>query len=117
MSRFGDRLETRREINLGTDGRILHAVDTAEIADLAETGVAPHSNAERLFRPRVAPFDIQLSEPALHLRRHVEAGPRVLHRALSLRVAEEDHERVTDEFIDGAAMLKRDRRHLGEILI
>ena len=117
MSRLGDRLEPRREINLGTDGGVVHAVDAAEIADVAEAGVDAHAHAERLFRTRATPFDIELGQPALHLRRHIEAGPGVLHGALGLGVAEEDHQGITDEFIDGAAMLEGDRRHLREILV
>jgi len=60
MSRLGDRLETRREINLGTDGSIVHAVDAAEVANVAEASVDTHAHAERLFRTRAPPFDIEL---------------------------------------------------------
>src|SRR4029079_1865470 len=60
MSRLGDRLEALREINLGTNGGIVHAVDTAEIADVAEAGVDPHAHTERLFRTRSTPFHIEL---------------------------------------------------------
>jgi hypothetical protein len=60
VSRFGDRLEARGEINLGTDCGVFHAMHAAEIADVAEAGVDTHAHAERLFRARSTPFDIEL---------------------------------------------------------
>ena len=55
MSRLGDRLETRREINLGTDGGIVHAVSAAEVADVAEAGVDAHAHAgTAVLSPRYA---------------------------------------------------------------
>ena len=44
-------------------------------------------------------------------------GLGVLGHAFGLRIAEEDQDRVADELVDRAAMLERDRRHLGQILV
>jgi hypothetical protein len=53
----------------------------------------------------------------LHVERHAHARARVLGLALALRVAEEDQDRVADELVDRAAVLERDRGHLGEVLV
>ena len=65
----------------------------------------------------VAPFGIELGEPVLHLDRHAQAGLRILGFALGLGIAEEDQHGVADELVDRAAVLQRDRRHLGEIFV
>jgi hypothetical protein len=64
-----------------------------------------------------APLDRELRDALLHLERHAQARARVLGLALALRVAEEDQDRVADELVDRAAVLQRDRRHLGEVLV
>ena len=60
---------------------------------------------------------VELVEPSLHLHRHPQAGSRVLDHALRLGVAEERQDGVADELVDRGAMLQRDLRHLGEVLV
>ena len=53
---LGDRLEARREVRLGADDRVVHAVGAAEIADVAVAGVDAHAHAERLLDAAPAPL-------------------------------------------------------------
>ena len=48
---------------------------------------------------------------------HAHAGLRVGPVAPGLGIAEEDQHGVADELVDGAAVLMRDLRHLGEIFV
>ncbi len=45
------------------------------------------------------------------MRRHALASSIL---ARSLWIAEEDQDRVADELVEGAAVIERDLRHLGE---
>ena len=49
--------------------------------------------------------------------RHAHAGQRILLDALGLRIAEEGQDRVADIFVDGGAMIQRDLRHLGQVVV
>src|SRR5262245_65052772 len=60
---------------------------------------------------------MQFVEAMLHLLRHLQSGLRVLGIALGLRIAKENEDRVTDEFVDRAAVLERDFGHLGKVFI
>ena len=82
-------LQPRGEVRLGTDDRIVHPVVAAEIADIAEAGIDAHPHPERLLDAALAPFGIQLRQPALHLERHAQAGAGILGDALGLGIAEE----------------------------
>ena len=54
---------------------------------------------------------------ALHVDRHSETRLRIFRRALGLGIAEKDHDGISDEFIERAAILGRDVRHLREVLV
>src|SRR5438876_30848 len=61
-ARLRDRLQTRGEIGLGADDRVIHPVVAAEIADVAEAGVDAHPHAEGLFDAALSPLHVELGE-------------------------------------------------------
>ena len=110
-------LQPGGEVHLAADDRVVHPVLAAEVADGAIARVDADSKLEGLFQAGLAPFRLQLPHPPLHGDRHVDAGERILLYAPRLRIAEEGQDRVADIFVDGRAMLERDLRHLGEIVV
>ena len=65
----------------------------------------------------IAPSRAELLHALLHGDRHLDAGERVLLYASGLRIAEEDHDGVAHVLVDRGAVLQRDPRHLGQVLI
>ncbi len=105
------------EVHRAPDHGVVHPVGTAEIADRAIVGVDADPAPQRLLDSGVAPYACELRHPALHRDRHLDAGKRVLLDAAGFRVAEEHHDRVADIFVDRGAVLRRDLRHLREVMI
>ena len=64
-----------------------------------------------------APARIEFGDLALHGERHAQAGAGVFGDAFRLGIAEENQDGIADELVDGAAMLRGDLRHLGEVFI
>jgi hypothetical protein len=117
VSRFGDQLQARREVRLGSDDRIVHPVGAAEISDVAVAGIDTHPDAERVLHALIPPFHVQFSEPMLHVSRHVQTSLGVFRFPLGFRIAKKDQNGVADEFVNRAAVLKRDIGHFGKRFI
>ena len=117
MPGLGNRLQARREVHLCALDCIVHPIDAAEVSDVAEAGVDSNPRTEGLLHAVVAPFHMQFGQAVLHLRGHSQAGLRVFGIAFGFRIAKENQDGVTDEFVDRAAMLERDVGHLGKIFV
>src|SRR5215213_4772540 len=110
-------LEPRGEVHGAADDGVVHAVLAAEIADRAIAGVDADAAAQRRLDAGVAPGAGELADALLHGERHRDAGERVLLDAAALGVAEEHHDCVADIFVDRRAVLERDLRHLGQVVV
>ena len=110
-------LKPRREVHRAADHGVVHAVFAAEIADGAIAGVNADPAAQRRLDAAVAPFLRQFADALLHGDRHLDAGQRIFLHAQRRRIAEEHDNGVTDIFVDGCAVLQRDLRHFGEVVI
>ena len=77
----------------------------------------PIRQLQRRLDAAVVPFLRQLADALLHGDRHLDAGQRVLLNAQRRRIAEEHDYGVADVFVDGRAVLQRDLRHFGEIVV
>mgnify|MGYP007079440158 CR=1 FL=1 len=111
------RFQPRREVRLGADDGIIHPRLGAEVADVAIAGVDADAGAEGAVDAAGAPLLFQFRKPLLHLQRHAHAGAGVFGSAQGFRIAEEGHDGIADELVDGGAMPRGNRRHLGEILV
>ena len=69
----GGRLNPRREIHLGADDRVIHAVCRAEIADVAITGIDADPHLEGLLETACALFLLQFDHLLLHGDSHPHA--------------------------------------------
>ena len=72
---------------------------------------------EGVLQAFALPLQVQLGQALLHLEGHAHAGQRILLGPARFGVAEEDHHRVADELVDGAAMPARDLGHFREISV
>src|SRR5262249_44730455 len=114
---FGDGLQTRREIHLRPDDRVVDSISAPEISDIAKAGVHAHSDPKRVFDPFVAPFCVEFRDIALHVERHPQAINGIFPLALGLWVSKENQYCVTCESGDRAAMAERRSGHPGEVFI
>jgi hypothetical protein len=53
----------------------------------------------------------------MHFHGHRDALPHLRANSLAYRRAEEDHDSITNELVDGTTVGKRDISHLGKIVI
>jgi hypothetical protein len=114
---IGVRLQPRCQIHLVSDDRVVHAIVAAEVSDRAETGIDADAKLEDVFLTPLAPLGLQIAHSLLHRNRHSHACDSVLPRSPGFRISKKQHDGVADEFVDGGAVLKRNRRHFPEILI
>ena len=110
-------LQPRGEVHRAADHGVVHAVFAAEIADRAIAGVDADPAAQRRLDAAVAPFLRQFADALLHGDRHLHAGQRILLHAERRRIAEEHDDGVADIFVDGRAILQRDLRHFGQVVV
>ena len=116
-SEVGVRLQPRGQIHLVADDRVVDAIVAAEVADRAKAGVDPDPQLEDVLLAALPPLGLQIPHPLLHGDRHLDAGRRVVARAARFRIAEEQHDGVADELVDGRPVLEGDRRHLAQVLV
>jgi len=59
----------------------------------------------------------ELADSSLHCNGHPDAGKSVLRNSPALRIAEEDHHRIADIFVDRRSMIQSNARHLSQVLV
>jgi hypothetical protein len=110
--RIGDRLQSRCEISLRTDYRIVHPLSAAKIPNIAKAGVNTHPNLERKFNSLIAPPGVKLRNAALHVQCHPHTRDCVLHVTIAFWVSEKNQHRITGELGDGSRRSEARVRHL-----
>src|SRR4051794_11279900 len=105
------RLQTRRQIHLTADYRIIHSIFASKVADCAEARSDSNPQLEGLLHTQIRPLGLELSHASLHGDRHPDAGKSILSNASGVRIAKEGEDGVADIFVDRGAMLEGDLRH------
>jgi hypothetical protein len=117
FARLSDGLQAGGEVRFRANDRVVHTLLAAEVSDVAVPGIDAHASPERLLDALLAPFDVELGKPALHLERHADAGVRILDDTLRCQVTKEHQHCVADEFVHAAAVPDGNLRHFGQILV
>lgn len=107
----GGRLETGRGVDGATDDGVVEPILGTEVPDGAVTGIDTDADVQIGGTDLRLPFFPKAVDTVPHGDGHTYTRQRVFLSSPSLRIAEEDHDPVTDELVDSAAMLVSDLRH------
>ena len=110
-------LQPRSKVYRPTDHRVVHAIIAAKIAYRTIAGMNADPAAQRGGNTALGPFMRQFSGTLLHGDRHFNASERILFHTKRRWIAEEHYNGVANIFVDRCAVLQRDFRHFGEIVV
>ena len=109
----GIGFQARCEIDAVPDGCIVQAIVRTKISNRTRIGMNANANVEGLRDPFVSPCLTDFSECLFHFDGHTHTVERVFFCAIGFGIPEENHDRVSDVFIDGSTMFDCDIGHFG----